>query len=801
MIAQWRPATICGAALGLVALGSAAAIAAPVRGEAVTKVRVVGHPAGKHVWLGVFGEDGKASSWTRVTDGRFEVRLDPRVSTLMAICKNRVPAVFALPVGPRPATVEMRLVRGLSLDGVVRSDEGRRLGGAAIRVLRSETFGIEVPAEVSPRWEASATGAFSIFGLQPGLHDIEVTVAGHIPTILRDVAVREAGDEGGNHVEVEVPRAFFVRGRVFDEEGQPVSGAPVTAATPSDESHAGATDADGKYRVGPFPRGQAATVWAGSTALGTTKRHRVVAPRDGLGLVLRRRVVRGQVTDAMTGRPMERYRVRVLSQGKKRTHDIASEDGVFAVPVDVETYAIALDAPGRFPWFSEFATGAVAAYDLGLISLDRARGITGRVFDARSGSPIAGATVGLEARPGEPLYLFLVTTRPERVKTDESGAFALRGLPDQSVNVSVAAAGYVRKTVLVAHDGGFVEVNLAPGATIAGSLVLPDGTPVAGFVNIVSAEGDGRGMTVEDGAFQWDGLGDGEYEVSATSDAGAVDGRTVLVEEGESVRDIRLVVAPLGALKGQITGLFPAEEATVGVRDENGRLVVSRSFGNGAYAMRGVPAGIATITVDTTAGRSLALRLRLGDRDEAWVDLDFTARSRFRGVVTAGGRPLGVARLTLTPKDRSLPSAVATTNELGQYAAEGLGEGPYEVRIHTGHVFDVDVGADTVFDMRLPDTSLTGAVKTAKTGELIAPAWMELTRVDSSARGSVVLETHAANDGSFRFDGLVQGEYILRVVAPKFESFSRKVWIAGAELVDVTLVSSMSEEDHGRLSR
>ena len=792
MIAQWRPVTICGAALCLVALGSGAATVAPVGGEAVTKVRVVGHPAGRHVWLGVFGEDGKASSWTRVTDGRFEVRLDARVSTLMAICKNRVPAVFALPVGPRPATVEMRLVRGLSLDGVVRSDEGRRLGGAAIRVLRSER-GIEVPAEVSPRWEASATGAFSIFGLQPGLHDIEVTAAGHIPTTLRDVAVRDARDERGNHVEVEVPRAFTVRGRVLDEEGQPVFGAPVTAAMPSDESRTAVTDADGKYRVGPFRRGQAATVWAGSPALGTTKRHRVVAPRDDLGLVLRRRVVRGQVTDAMTGRPMERFRVRVLSQGKKRTHDIASEDGVFAVPVDVETYAIAVDAPGRFPWFSEFATGAVAAYDLGSINLDRARAITGRVFDARSGSPIAGATVGLEARSGEPLYLFLVTTRPERVKTDESGAFALHGLPDQSVNVSVDAAGYFRKTILVVRDGGFIEVDLAPGATVAGSLVLPDGTPVAGFVNIVSAEGDGRGMAVEDGAFQWDGLDDGEYEISATSDAGAVDNLTVMIEDGESVRDIRLVVAPLGTLNGQITGLFPAEEATVGVRDENGRLVISQSFGNGAYAMRGVPTGTAMITVHTTAGRSLALRLRLGDRDEARADLDFAARSRLRGVVTAGGRPLGVARLALTPEDRSLPSAVATTNELGQYAAEGLGEGPYRVRIHTGHVFDVDVGADTVFDMRLPDISLAGTVKAAATGELIAPAWMELVR--ESSWGSVVLEAHVASDGSFRFDGLVQGEYMLRVVAPQFESFSRKVWIAGAEFADIALVSTTSEED------
>lgn len=800
MTVPWQVATICCVALGVVALGFGSAIAAPAGGKALTTVLFVGHPTRERVWLGVVGGESKAPSWSHVMDGRFDVRLDGHGTKLIAICKDRVPLVVDIPPGSPPAEVEMRLVHGLALDGVVRSDDGRPLGGATVRMLPADRPGLEVPAQIEPRWETTVAGTFSIFGVGPGLHDFEVTAPGHIPTVLRSVAAKEVRSQRGDRVEVELHRAFFVSGRVLDEAARPVDGATVRATPVANQSQTAIANAEGAYQLGPFRQGQAATIWAESPGFGTTRRHHVVAPRD-LALVLRRRVVRGEVTHAATGDPIERFRVRVLSQGKKRTHNISSEEGVFAVPVDLETYAMAVDAPGFFPWFSQFATGDGAEYDLGAISLERARTITGRVIDFRSGVPISGATVGLEVRSGDSLYAFLVSTRPEHSETDGTGAFALRGLPDRPVKLSVAAAGYVRKIVAVERGEGFVEVDLVPGATIAGLLVLPDGTPAPGFVEIVSADGRGRGMEVEEGAFRWDGLGDGEYEISANSDAGAVDDRTVLIQDGRSVRNIRLVVTPLGTLYGQITGLFSAEEATVTVRGGNRPLAVGRSFGNGAYAVRGVSAGKMTITAHTTAGRSLVRHVNLGEEDAVHLDLDFTARSRLRGVVTAGERPLGVVRLTLRPENHALPSAIARTNELGQYAFQGLGDGPYRMHIHTGHLFDVDVDTDTVFDIRVPDISLAGTVKASTTGELIARAWLELARVDSSHQVSVVLESHVAGDGSFRFDGLREGEYVLRVVAPQFESHSRSLWITSAEVAEVVLLPIISEEGHGQISR
>ena len=635
---RWKAMIFRSVAL-LAALGPFPASASPSSGTALLKGRIVGQPTAEPCWLGVLAENGKASSWNRVMDGRFSVRLADQSTTLLAICKDRVPLVAAIP-DASSAAMELRPSRGSILDGVVRSDDGRPLERATIRMLLRDEFDFEVPRQVVPSWETSAAGAFSVAGLQPGLHDLDVAAEGHIPTVQRDVVVRE---KGGNRIEIKLHRAFFVSGHVLDDGRRPVVGAAVEVT--STNKPLAFTNAGGAYRTGPFKRGETITIQASSPELGTTKKHKVVVPHGDLSLIVHRRVVSGLVIDGMTGKPLERFRVRVFAQGEDRTHAVANEGGVFTVPLHVETCAIAIEARGRFPWFSEFATGDVGEYDLGTIALDRARAISGRVLDVRSGAPIAHATAGIEVRSGDPLYLLLLSTRPERAKADQNGVFLLGGLPDASVNVDVAASGYVGKTVRVEREDGFVEVALESGATVAGSLVLPDGTPAAGFATIANVvNGDGRGKPIEGGTFRWDGLGDGEYEVGAETNAGAVDPRTVRIQDGQSVRDIRLVAMPLGAVRGTITGLFPGEEATVQMRDEDGQVVASGLFRNGTYSLRGVPAGVVTVNVYTTAERSMAQQLRLGERGSERVDLGFhgqiaPARRRDRRRAAARCRP------------------------------------------------------------------------------------------------------------------------------------------------------------------
>ena len=237
----------------------------------------------------------------------------------------------------------------------------------------------------------------------------------------------------------------------------------------------------------------------------------------------------------------------------------------------------------------------------------------------------------------------------------------LRGL---ALEVFVKGSTVARFVDLL-RDVTHIEIELASDAVIAGSLLLPDGTPANGTVQLWEWAGDHRESEVaKDGTFGWDGLGAGEYRLTAESDAGAVASRVVVLRDGESAECLRLVVEPGGRVSGTITG--HGEHVTVVVRNRNGQTILERELGNDAYSLQGVRDG-ATIAARTTVGRILGRSVRLDDLGEARVDLDFSGNARLKGTVSADGRPLGGIEITVVPKDRSRPTAHATTSGLGRY--------------------------------------------------------------------------------------------------------------------------------------
>src|SRR4029453_11913915 len=101
---------------------------------------------------------------------------------------------------------------------------------------------------------------------------------------------------------------------------------------------------------------------------------------------------------------------------------------------------------------------------------------SGKVSDAQSGEPVAGARVSLTARGrrGEP--------REGRAGAD--GAFQVNGLEEGDYDLRAAAPGYLRtkpRTVAVLASGTAVTpVLLERGGSISGRVLDPDGKPVAG---------------------------------------------------------------------------------------------------------------------------------------------------------------------------------------------------------------------------------------------------------------------------------------------------------------------------------
>ena len=348
---------------------------------------------------------------------------------------------------------------------------------------------------------------------------------------------------------------------------------------------------------------------------------------------------------------------------------------------------------------------------------------------------------------------------------------------------------YARKYVQVQWDTSWVDIELDAGATIGGLLVLPDGTPTAGRVEVMSrTSGNGWGHPIEDGTFRWEGLSDGEYVLQASSNAGTVEKRVIVVRDGRSVEDVRLVVKPGGEVSGSITGLGPGERVELVVTGPSGRALRPRLFGtpaygNGIYSVRGIP-GSATIKASTSRGRRLKRDVVLNEEGETIVDLDFTGQARITGVVTMAGQPLNGVDFLVVPTDRLRPSAIATTNKRGQYIVSGLAAGPHVIRVRTGQSFDVVVVHNTTFDFELPYNSLAGSVvleglDTSMEGlEANAEARISLVPVGPELR-HFKLQQRVLSDGTFRFDGLNSGEYTVRVSADGFQQVSRRIYVAG----------------------
>ena len=250
-------------------------------------------------------------------------------------------------------------------------------------------------------------------------------------------------------------------------------------------------------------------------------------------------------------------------------------------------------------------------------------------------------------------------------------------------------------------------------------------------------------------------------------------------------------------LRISLEGLLPSEGGWVTIRDEEGRVVFDSRFRNGTHRVSGVPEE-AVVVADARVGgqwRWFTRKIRLGDGGEAAAHFDFTARSRLRGTITAGGLPVGDVVFRLLPAAPSAPKARSHTNRRGRYDVFGLAEGPHLLRTDAGHSFEVHVGDDTQFDIELPAVSLSGVVRHARTGR---PVWRGEVRLRGSDGYSRRVRT--AVDGSFRFDGLAAGEHVVSTSEPGFERLSRKLWIAGEESVVLDLAETLGGKDAGATS-
>lgn len=469
----------------------------------------------------------------------------------------------ALRVGKTPATVDVRLDPGATVEGRVVDERAQPVAGAEVAVSGEAPDGTPIAvtassgaaaatgARVEPAGElgilrgpvpypppaplAEPTvapkqfrtddkGAFRITGLPAGRL---VVVATH-PDFARGASEPMRVAAGGElRVTVVLSGGVEVRGRVTDDRGDPVAGAELTG----DGTALATSDARGEWDIAHVARPLTLTV----RAPGFLPATRAVSPseRGPFDVTLRRAEGRlaGDVVDDR-GAPVSAARVEIAAPPMPVRWVTTDRSGHFAA-----------DGLGPGPYrvvvahadFAPATFDAVAPTSEARLPLVPGGGIEGEVRDARLGGVPPGLRLELAAGG---------KTQPLPV---QGGRFTGTALPVGRATLTASAPGYVTVTRDVDVTGGDrlhdvtvhdVVIELPRGGTVAGRVRDDHGDAVA---DAAVAVGTLRARTDRDGNFRIDGVLPGAARVVAEKPGSGVAADDVEVRAGDESRvDLRL---------------------------------------------------------------------------------------------------------------------------------------------------------------------------------------------------------------------------------------------------------------------
>jgi protocatechuate 3,4-dioxygenase beta subunit len=452
--------------------------------------------------------------------------------------------------------------------------------------------------------------------------------------------------------------------------------------------------------------------------------------------------------------------------------------------------------------------------------------INGTVVALGTATPVAGATVNFMDPNVSQGAQYHVVTGPDgtfNLKNVQQGLYEVAAV---SHGYAMPAPGYIAARLSSSSLTG-VTVALKSGLSISGTLLDPLGKAIGGaavlavdcpsvditsnvslmnqsyfpnpsdwqpayprpFMAYGAVNAPGRTVSKPDGTFTIDGIVPGDYYVEAQSDGRpATSAARVTVAADRSVTGVRLRYVAGATLHGQLThadgtafshvavwlmytsptarqyGLDSYELSTT--TDENGQYSFHDLPPTGYWLQTWLPGQLQMSQIFTLKSTVKAMG----------VNLHQTGSSRVSGYVhDTSGRPVaGVRVQTGIVQGRQVLQGFAYTNALGKYTVAGLSAGHYRLTIRgypwlEGSTADANVDVDghansTSANFRMKYTGkITGTVKNADATPGFG-AIVEISSTGSNQYGfNVDTTTRTEPDGSYEFDGLLEGGYKVTV--------------------------------------
>ncbi len=445
----------------------------PVPGAAVLVVPADHADLRRNPHLSFWSSDGgsaRAIVATAGEDGRFALGNlafgKPFVAMAEApgFARSAESAVFTIDEGHRVVEVALALRKSGAI--VVRLADP---AGAAVSAARVR---IGDPMSGLDREEADAPGVFRFADLIPGTHEVHVSAPGFVP---RDETVVLAEGETRD-LPLALSEGVAIEGVVVDDEGKPVPGVIVraerTVTTPdgwTSTSEAGRTESgmDGRFVLrGLLPGPHVLDIFGDGLILPAGEL-KVEAPARDLRLAgawlgtvtIRLRAPEGAAL------PEEVYFWDHTPDGSGSGSGHALSGGRLTARLHPGRHHLLVAAEGYLPVERDVEIALGQDLDLGEAVLDPGVTLAGRVVDL-AGKPVAGALVEHGGY--------------SEAVTDAEGRFVLPHVPAGTVEIGVAAEGYLplRASVAAGKDAVPAALTLRRGGLLTGTLRDGEGRPL-----------------------------------------------------------------------------------------------------------------------------------------------------------------------------------------------------------------------------------------------------------------------------------------------------------------------------------
>ncbi len=342
---------------------------------------------------------------------------------------------------------------------------------------------------------------------------------------------------------------------------------------------------------------------------------------------------------------------------------ITIEDGKFELPpLPAGSFRFIASHEDHAPGTSELITlDGKTAYTTVTIQLSSGATVRGKVIDA-SGKGVASARVrvGVASNPRAMIF-----EAPRQAYTDDSGTFAIKGLPKKpllAVALHDTGASESKEVDATGGDVANVILTIDVTGTISGIVVDPAGQPMEGIqVTAGPSFADNRTrmdfsqwrlrgfpqeLTDGSGKFTLAGLSPGTYTISATNTArrsrrGPGVGDGVTAQTGDS--NVKITLAPEGSLKGRVAF---TDGTTPGAYNVSVGMVGQPFSQQNEFLLEGLPPQTYEVTVRGPSFQTRVVPVTIESGKVADLGTITVAKGRsIGGVVLADGKPVPGAQV------------------------------------------------------------------------------------------------------------------------------------------------------------